>query len=229
MGCDLSDLDRCRNRRISIHAPQWGATEFHGVMTYTFGISIHAPQWGATGLNASQALPKRFQSTHPSGVRHVSECLSQIVSRISIHAPQWGATRFATFFDNKIIDFNPRTPVGCDLARPAYWWSASIFQSTHPSGVRLAVIGVSTWTLTYFNPRTPVGCDGYHHKLCTRKIYFNPRTPVGCDEPPVEPAEPPEISIHAPQWGATREVLGLSALGIFQSTHPSGVRPREWA
>ena len=51
----------------------------------------------------------------------------------------------------------------------------SEFQSTHPSGVRLLSIALVT-PLSHFNPRTPVGCL---------------RERVG-------------ISIHAPQWGATR-------------------------
>ena len=34
------------------------------------------------------------------------------------------------------------------------------------------------------------------------------------------------ISIHAPQWGATGWILSFITQQIFQSTHPSGVRPR---
>ena len=32
------------------------------------------------------------------------------------------------------------------------------------------------------------------------------------------------ISIHAPQWGATRTCCESERYGLFQSTHPSGVR-----
>ena len=36
----------------------------------------------------------------------------------------------------------------------------------------------------------------------------------------------PDISIHAPQWGATSPIISRpSILAVFQSTHPSGVRP----
>ena len=35
------------------------------------GISIHAPTWGATSESKTPVLTKRFQSTHPRGVRHV--------------------------------------------------------------------------------------------------------------------------------------------------------------
>ena len=59
------------------------------------------------------------------------------------------------------------------------------FQSTHPSGVR-QTSSTHIVNLPYFNPRTPVGCD-------------LSRAPCGADD---------NISIHAPQWGAT---LRLSA------------------
>ena len=43
MGVDILDaLD------ISIHAPQWGATEVKEEINPMANISIHAPQWGAT-------------------------------------------------------------------------------------------------------------------------------------------------------------------------------------
>ena len=102
--------------RISIHAPQWGATIVlrHQIVKIT--ISIHAPQWGAT---YSAILPSivsvLFQSTHPSGVRRGKQMTLQRAF-ISIHAPQWGATRHALIRYGLSIYFNPRTPVGCDMA-----------------------------------------------------------------------------------------------------------------
>ena len=101
-----------------------------------------------------------------------------------------------------------------------------IFQSTHPSGVR-----------------------PYARGLCRAPSHFNPRTPVGCDFWRVAEGVNDAISIHAPQWGATSWASSLwrwrdgisihapqwGATGdtimdaiiptIFQSTHPSGVRP----
>ena len=82
--------------------------------------------------------------------------------------------------------------------------AAVVFQSTHPSGVRLlagrrsfiyALISIhapqwgATITIAYVTP-------GYS--------YFNPRTPVGCDCNVVSRfVHNSVISIHAPQWGAT--------------------------
>ena len=145
---------------------------------------------------------------------------------VSIHAPAWGATPrpLTGFLRHK--SFNPRTRVGCDrrLPRPnslLYW-----FQSTHPRGVRLAVlhlpaqlvrvsIHAPAWGATAaaharrhalcgFNPRTRVGCDP--RPVCQRsrpRPGFNPRTRVGCDL---------ETGI--------REIINNQ----FQSTHPRGVR-----
>ena len=72
VGCDGRRLSGAPGLgRISIHAPQWGATERHANDAFGHVISIHAPQWGATGRH------------HCNGANPV--------------------------------DFNPRTPVGCDL------------------------------------------------------------------------------------------------------------------
>ena len=84
---------------ISIHAPQWGATESFDERVAVVDISIHAPQWGATDSNKHpDRVPPVFQSTHPSGVRRQALSLPQLsLNQISIHAPQWGATiRYGT-------------------------------------------------------------------------------------------------------------------------------------
>ena len=62
----------------------------HG--TFSYPISIHAPQWGATNNATNAILNHIFQSTHPSGVRPPRRRRARIIHAISIHAPQWGAT-----------------------------------------------------------------------------------------------------------------------------------------
>ena len=150
----------CTRIRISIHAPQWGATKFKVRLTITPEISIHAPQWGATlAEGVKTGAGARFQSTHPSGVRLASR----------------GELRFARFE----------------------------FQSTHPSGVRLSVISVS-WAATYFNPRTPVGCDDSAPILGPPFMVFQSTHPSGVRRCALGSRRCPlTISIHAPQWGAT--------------------------
>ena len=121
-----------------------------------------------------------FQSTHPSGVRLARYTVAEIREMISIHAPQWGATRYERRSTPSQHDFNPRTPVGCDFDNVDVSTESTVFQSTHPSGVRhyrqtaadlnalfqsthpSGVRPPSCWpcrpSAAYFNPRTPVGC-----------------------------------------------------------------------
>ncbi len=136
VGCDPMSGCRFGRLRISIHAPQWGATATPSPSLSSFVISIHAPQWGATV---------------PYG------CVFGVVV-ISIHAPQWGATRAALEPWARVANFNPRTPVGCDCPAFVTMRRTLIFQSTHPSGVRPLSTTAVRW-LWHFNPRTPVGCD----------------------------------------------------------------------
>ena len=146
-------------------------------------------------------------------------------------------------------DFNPRTPVGCDTLLHNNAAAIGIFQSTHPSGVRLDTnlykINTNAFQSThpsgvrrvkpvrsishtpYFNPRTPVGCDTPNDAAHTVIVQFQSTHPSG-----VRPADcglgggNRLISIHAPQWGATWMRLAGRCSPGFQSTHPSGVRPQ---
>ena len=100
---------------ISIHAPAWGATARSSTLPTKVKISIHAPAWGATqGVVSKSGCPnyfnprtrmgcdyssvafqhcsKKFQSTHPHGVRPPLLILAVYCHCISIHAPAWGAT-----------------------------------------------------------------------------------------------------------------------------------------
>ena len=53
---------------------------------------------------------------------------------------------------------------------------------------------------------------------------FNPRTRVGCDPPLDGTVGLLGVSIHAPVWGATGKQVVEDVKGMFQSTHPCGVR-----
>ena len=190
------------NSQISIHAPQWGATWVREQLRLGPPISIHAPQWGATWRPACTRTCNRFQSTHPSGVRPGYERASR-VRRISIHAPQWGATSVAL---TRVVSFQ--------------------FQSTHPSGVR-PLSECSFRTTPYdFNPRTPVGCDCRLRQSTRGRRYFNPRTPVGCDIDRLRsPAGRRDFNPRTPVGCDKLVRNNINLFNKFQSTHPSGVRP----
>ena len=187
-------------------------------------ISIHAPTWGATNDRTTLGNYKVFQSTHPRGVRLDSAKEEVTVQSISIHAPTWGATRYisvrvksvkisihaptwgatciSSTTDESNPDFNPRTHVGCDLRdflSTSIW---TIFQSTHPRGVR---------------PNTKA--------VVRASSEFQSTHPRGVRPAPTIPrVQSSTISIHAPTWGATPNNKYFLCDLRFQSTHPRGVR-----
>ena len=124
-----------------------------------------------------------FQSTHPSGVRPQWHGRYHRRQLISIHAPQWGATQALNASCLSTVNFNPRTPVGCDhvertldlgraISIHAPQWGATI-QRVHVNLPLAISIHAPQWGAT-------AGPEVGSHA-------------VG-------------ISIHAPQWGATKSI-----------------------
>ena len=268
VGCDYPAFVIMRRTSIfqSTHPSGVRRTWFADIAEQ-YPISIHAPQWGATQHLISHLRFLLFQSTHPSGVRQLLVMVVDAHRLISIHAPQWGATMSTLIIACRYSYFNPRTPVGCDPTRisarstsiyfnprtpvgcdhpvclvawarfisiHAPQWGATmkrrnmdtrqVFQSTHPSGVRLrpAAVPAGGW---HFNPRTPVGCDRREPPTGRSVRYFNPRTPVGCDYLRRLMRAPhrdfnPRTPVGCDEANGTVTMLG----NPFQSTHPSGVR-----
>ena len=150
----------------------------------------------------AKSLHRGFQSTHPHGVR-----------------------RNTLRFKSIILRFNPRTHTGCDgqkqySALPLTVVSIhaptrgatradkqknkeTLFQSTHPHGVRHPPVDDADRGYFGFNPRTHTGCDNTTLLVSGHTKSFNPRTHTGCD------------------WA--RPIRRYRALR-FQSTHPHGVR-----
>ena len=98
-----------------------------------------------------------------------------------------------------VNNFNPRTPVGCDIRRCGHKWCQH-----------------------YFNPRTPVGCDVDISQHTIPFIKFQSTHPSGVRRTVDLSADAgSQISIHAPQWGAANVLSSVDRTGTFQSTHPS--------
>ncbi|PIE68026.1 MAG: hypothetical protein CSA23_01105 [Deltaproteobacteria bacterium] len=55
-------------------------------------VSIHAPAWGATHPKAKAFIDILFQSTLPRGERLETAVGAKEKLEVSIHAPAWGAT-----------------------------------------------------------------------------------------------------------------------------------------
>ena len=152
----------------------------------------------------SAGRKREFQSTHPRGVRQVGDLPVLRVKNVSIHAPAWGATPCARCWTIWPCRFNPRTRVGCDLVVAFYrhnprhvsihapaWGAtvpylplldgASLFQSTHPRGVRRG--SSDTW---HRRPHVSIHAPAWGATLAVLAA----RPGLG-------------VSIHAPAWGAT--------------------------
>ena len=246
MGCDVRAFqDRCGFHQFQSTHPSGVRPYRDGLTTLQLIISIHAPQWGATwcGIHARSSITDSNPRTPVGCDRRLRGVATH--TSISIHAPQWGATQHATINALRLAISIHAPQWGATVTATLFGVSGK-FQSTHPSGVRLAD-GRKRCNRQDFNPRTPVGCDdgtpirtprsqfqSTHPsgvRPCRlvglgRCIYFNPRTPVGCDRGrSIGIRRCGHISIHAPQWGAT-DFPGRSQFPYgFQSTHPSGVRP----
>ena len=147
---------------------------------------------------------RRFQSTHPRGVRLRPFRVTQAKRSVSIHAPAWGATSDEERLGLYDYSFNPRTRVGCDAAQQA---------------LEDDVIG--------FNPRTRVGCDQFVVHGLDLSATFQSTHPRGVRRYQNRYDEYRwHVSIHAPAWGATSLAQCKAAQRrAFQSTHPRGVRP----
>ena len=133
---------------------------------------------------------RRFQSTHPGGVRPPCPILCLYGSHISIHAPGWGATAGeAVVRGAGVISIHaPGWGATGEQAedRPVLFQ----FQSTHPGGVR------------HLNPR-----------LVRIKLCISIHAPGwGATGSSLRGSPPPAISIHAPGWGATDVFGPLSAV-----------------
>ena len=111
------------------------------VYVWLLYVSIHAPTRGATFGLTTARVGRKFQSTHPRGVRRLAAGGEVVELVVSIHAPTRGATCRWRTANARARSFNPRTHEGCDQA------SAT---SGHNS--------------LSFNPRTHEGCDRIFNK-----------------------------------------------------------------
>ncbi len=167
-------------------------------------ISIHAPTWGATWWFDTEEAARKFQSTHPRGVRRHIRRRPRPLDGISIHAPTWGATAPSSSSPPVLFYFNPRTHVGCDLES-----CRGHFQD-----------------FRNFNPRTHVGCDVRHLGFARPRLHISIHAPTwGATEGANMGNKYSEFQSTHPR--GVRRVLSYQreALGLFQSTHPRGVRP----
>ena len=212
--------------QVSIHAPARGATRLHEIIYFLTAVSIHAPARGATAhahdyasiTDVSIHAPARgatgsrawrfgnLASFNPRARegRDSSFLAGRSGSGVSIHAPARGATERRASARLCCTRFQSTRPRGARLRDIRYNQDRPRFQSTRPRGARRQIKPDRFIVMPCFNPRAREGRDSRGHNL---------------------PAPLPNVSIHAPARGATRDRRGDAVLRMFQSTRPRGARP----
>ena len=157
MGSDKDSVVRRKLKRVSIHAPAWGATMKKGPGFRKNQVSIHAPAWGATRLILTIPLTKfRFQSTLPHGERLLIR-----FSGLSINSCFNPRSRMGSDIEIKpypmiYVCFNPRSRMGSDIGYLLPINRFQRFQSTLPHGER-HVDGVEATYSFQFQSTLPHG------------------------------------------------------------------------
>ena len=140
VGCDTTAACTCCDAcRFQSTHPSGVRPDDGGTTRRTLRISIHAPQWGATATGVPSRLQARnFNPRTPVGCDPTSYDNTQLTHNFNPRTPV-GCD--PTSYDNTQLthNFNPRTPVGCDFPSIRPWPFSVVFQSTHPSGVRRQV------------------------------------------------------------------------------------------
>ena len=166
--------------KVSIHAPTRGATTWSLIrrsLTKGFNPRTH------TGCDLQSEkhplrIPFGFNPRTHTGCDFIRFRIS-ISSSVSIHAPTRGATSNDNCFLNATrVSIHAPTRGATDR----YVWpvNSSLFQSTHPHGVRPFSSSL-VQDVKSFNPRTHTGCDRYAFSVPVEPPSFNPRTHTGCD------------------------------------------------
>ena len=169
-----------------------------GYRVSVIGVSIHAPARGAMTLNRNNTAIRRFQFTHPRGVRLVFVLKTIIRNTFQFTHPR-GVRSLKLQILHDGNGFNSRTREGCDRVKNTINILTK-FQFTHPRGVRLS-FRIKT-TLEIVSIHAPARGAIYDYRKRYKTTSFNSRTREGCD-----------LRFRAIWRGI-----------LFQFTHPRGVR-----
>ncbi len=127
------------NKVISIHAPARGATTLR---VFYVASKIYFNPRTREGCDINFHLKMLglclFQSTHPRGVRHITNVINTEDYKISIHAPARGATEISPSMQALCNKFQSTHPRGVRPSETLEEYLKLPFQSTHPRGVRLS-------------------------------------------------------------------------------------------
>ena len=165
-------------------------------------VSIHAPAWGATSRAPQIVQLLLFQSTLPHGERHRRPGQSLRSSSRFNPRSRMGSDGWSAITSPMVCGFNPRSRMGSD-GRSQQITGGATFQSTLPHGERP---GEYSWLRAHprFQSTLPHGERPLTMSPSIRSRSFNPRSRMGSDLRVIHVECPVfDVSIHAPAWGAT--------------------------
>ena len=122
-----------------------------------------------------------FQSTHPRGVRLSSHREQLNFIHVSIHAPARGATANSFGVGKSASEVSIHAPARGATLQTSRKSQTSLFQSTHPRGVRHGEY-TPFFVQEMFQSTHPRGVRRLT-RFCKSRLHgFNPRTREGCDQ-----------------------------------------------
>ena len=213
-------------RRVSIHAPTWGATSRRRIRFLKMEFQSTRPRGARRLLEDELNGTGWFQSTRPRGARHKAAACRPRNRTFQSTRPR-GARRWVPHVGGSDSCFNPRAHVGRDI-------SGKSIEHLDPVSIHAPTWGAtcvrltSTARLLCFNPRAHVGRDPSRRRIRFLKMEFqstrprgarrtahgespksgsfNPRAHVGRDKAAACRPRNRTVSIHAPTWGATNKI-----------------------
>ena len=181
VGSDASPGSRPAHRRVSIHAPAWGATRRLAPPRPTSESFNSRSRVGSDqARQARMKLFSRFQFTLPRGERPRHQKNPPKLFRFQFTLPRGERPLASAFALRTIRSFNSRSRVGSDSLQAFVPVSIKKFQFTLPRGERRQ-IQTGKGPPRSFNSRSRVGSDQGSASSELTKTRFNSRSRVGSD------------------------------------------------
>ena len=211
--------------KVSIHAPTRGATPSPGPWTASGPSFNPRTHTGCDFIRFRISISSSVSIHAPTrGATSNDNCFLN-ATRVSIHAPTRGATDRYVWPVNSSL-FQSTHPHGVRRTFALPFSFPNEFQSTHPHGVRPFSSSL-VQDVKSFNPRTHTGCDHQVTYLLCLSTGFNPRTHTGCDAAQTKKSSADMFQSTHPHGVRPPPTEHDRGIRRFQSTHPHGVRRHE--
>ena len=168
-----------------------------------YAVSIHAPTRGATSKFVTLHLTRWGFNPRTHTGCDIFALPEQHEAKVSIHAPTRGATFEHTFLKGQQTVSIHAPTRGATQAKQKFLEVTLSFQSTHPHGVRHAILHQERKCEKVSIHAPTRGATRLQPPAPNKRKSFNPRTHTGCDLEDWQRMVSILVSIHAPTRGAT--------------------------